>query len=49
MTCNDLFIAAELLVGKEERAKEETNTKLALQLQDADIKALAVLQQEKSA
>ena len=49
MTCNDLFIAAEVVARKDERAEEEKKKKLALQLQDAEVKALTILQQEKSA
>ncbi len=48
MTCDDLFIAAELAAHKDKTAEEEKNKKLALQLQNAEIKALAILQQEKS-
>ena len=48
--CNDLFIAAELAAHKDERAKEEKKKKLAaLQLQDAEVKVLTILQQKKSA
>ena len=49
MTCEYLFIAVELVARKDERAKEEEKKKLALQLQDAEVKALAILQQEKAA
>ena len=49
MTCEYLFIAVELVARKDERAKEEEKKKLALQLQDAEVKAPTILQQEKSA
>ncbi len=48
MTCDDLLIAVELAARKDKRAKEEKKKKLALQLQDAEVKALTILQQEKS-
>ncbi len=48
MTCNDLFIAAEMSARWEERVDDEKKKKLALQLQDVEEKALAILGQEKA-
>jgi hypothetical protein len=48
MTCDDLFIAAEMSARQEERANNERKKKLALQLQDVEEKALAILSQEKA-
>jgi hypothetical protein len=48
MTCDDLFIAVELLVLCKERAQEEKKSKLPLQLQAVEENELAILQQEKS-
>ena len=48
MTCGDLFIAAEMSAHQEERANNERKKKLALQLQDVEEKALAILSQEKA-
>jgi hypothetical protein len=48
MTCNDLFIAVEMLARQEERANNERKKKLALQLQDVEEKVLTILNQEKA-
>jgi hypothetical protein len=48
VTCDDLFIAAEMSARRGERAKDEKKKKLALQCQDVEDKALAILQQERS-
>jgi hypothetical protein len=48
MTCDDLFIAVEMSAHRDERAKDEKKKKLALQCQDVEDKAIAILQQERS-
>ncbi len=48
MTCNDLFIAVEMSARQKERANDERKKKLALQLQDVEEKALAILSQKKA-
>jgi hypothetical protein len=48
MTCDDLFIAVEMSVRRDERAEDEKKKKLALQCQDVEDKALTILQQERS-
>ena len=48
MTCNDLFIAVETSARPVERAEDKKKKKLALQCQDVEDKALAILQQERS-
>ncbi len=48
MTCDDLFIAAEMSAHWEERADDGKKKKLALQLQDVEEKALEFLGQEKA-
>ena len=48
MTCNDLFIAAEMSSRCDKRANDEKKKKLAIQCQDVEDKALAILQQERS-
>ncbi len=48
MTCNDLFIAVEMSSRCDKRANDEKKKKLAIQCQDVEDKALAILQQERS-
>jgi hypothetical protein len=48
MTCDDLFIAAEMSARREQMEGYEKKKKLALQLQDVEEKALAILGQEKA-
>ena len=48
MTCNDLFIAVEMSARCDERAEDKKKKKLALRCQEVEVKALAILQQERS-
>jgi len=48
MTCDVMFIAVEMSVRCDERAEDEKKKKLAIQCQEVEDKALAILQQERS-